>query len=304
VSVKKFKFDRSAVLAVLQEGDNALLVRGRLRDGRVFEGSDTLWATEARRIAGRRCRNHEPALKLSESAAQKPVDAAGGEVRAGRAAVAVPDGAVAEGLPVTVHEDPPLSDAEKGRQSVAARRLGVEAVGEPVEYGPHGARFNKPVTIELPYDRDRLPPGVRESQLAVHYWNASRGEWEALASFVDTLARVVRAQTTHFSQYQVLSGSSAVAAAGDLGEVYAFPNPARGGANPTFHVEAPGADTVSIRVYDLTGARRHEKTLTGTTPFESAWDVSGVGSGVYYYVIEASGGGSSRRKSGKLAVIK
>ena len=103
----------------------------------------------------------------------------------------------------------------------------------------------------------------------------------------------------------MLSGGNVAAAATGFGEVYAFPNPARGGVNPVIHVEAPGADTVRVNVYDVTGARRHTLTMTGAgAAHEMTWDVSGIGSGVYYYVVEASGGGSTVRKTGKLAVIK
>lgn len=299
----KAKFDRAKVQAAITDGENKLTVTGRFADGRLFEGTGRIWGKEKKPLLAKKCRNEEPALEFAEGAAQKPVPREGGEVRAGRSGVRLPDGAHAGGL-VSVHEAPPLSDDEKRKQAAAARKRGVEPVGEAVEFGPHGTRFDKPVTLELPYDRDRLPSGVKEGDLAVHYWNASRGEWEPLASIVDTAARVVRAQTTHFSQYQVLSGGIGTAAVTGFGDVYAFPNPARNGVNPTFHVEAPGADSVRIRVYDLTGKRVFERTLTGATPFEGLWDVSGVGSGVYYYHVEASGGGRTERKTGKLAVIK
>lgn len=302
-SVFKAKFDRAAVQAAIADGENKLTVTGRLADGRAFEGTGRIWGKEKKPLVAKKTKNEEPAVQFADGAAQKPVPREGGEVRAGRSGVRLPGGAHS-GVLVTVHEAPPLSEDEKRKQAAAARRRGVEPVGEAVEFGPHGTRFDKPVTLELPYDRARLPAGVKESDLGVHYWNAARGEWEALASIVDTAARVVRAQTTHFSQYQVLSGGIGTAAVTGFGDVYAFPNPARNGANPTFHVEAPGADSVRIRVYDLTGKRVHERTLTGATPFEGLWDVSGVGSGVYYYHVEASGGGETKRKSGKLAVIK
>jgi hypothetical protein len=302
-SVFKAKFDRAAVQAAISDGENKLTVTGLLADGRAFEGTGRIWGKEKKPVVAAKRRNEEPALKFADSAAQKPVPREGGEVRAGRSGVRLPDGAHA-GVLVSVHEAPPLGDDEKGRRAAAARKLGVEPVGEPVEFGPHGTRFDKPVTLELPYDRARLPSGVKESELAVHYWNAGRGEWEPLESIVDTVARVVRAQTTHFSQYQVLSGGIGTSAVSGFGDVYAFPNPARNGVNPTFHVEATGADSVRVRVYDLTGKRVFERTLTGASPFEGLWDVSGVGSGVYYYHVEASGGGDVKRKTGKLAVIK
>lgn len=305
VTAYKAKFDRVRVAAALQAEDNVVTVAGRFTDGRAFAGHGRIWGKERKPLVTRRAKNAAELLKLAEKAAQKPMHREGGELRAGRAGVRLPEGSIDGGVPVTVHEEPPEDRAAESRRLAAATKKGLEPVGAVVEYGPHGTRFAKPVTLELPYERERLPGDVKESELAVHYWNQSRGEWEALPSIVDTAARVVRAQTTHFSQYQVLSGGNVPAAATGFGEVYAYPNPARGGANPVIRVEAPGADTVRVRIYDVGGARRHEVTLTGAAAaHETAWDVSGIGSGIYYYVVEASGGGSIVRKTGKLAVIK
>lgn len=308
VAILKLKFDRAKVQAAIASGENRLTVRGRLTDGRTVEGTGRIWGKVRKPIAGRRVKNLAPALKLSENAAQKPVNHEGGEVRAHRAAVRLPEGALPAGVPVTVNEAPTQDEAEKNRQSSAAAKRNVAAVGAAVEYGPHGARFDKPVTIELPFERERLPSGVKESEIAVHYWNAARGDWEALPSIVDGPARVVRAQTTHFSWYQVFSGGNSSPAAAGLafGDVYAYPNPARGGANPVVRVEAPLADRVELKIYDVTGALRHAATATGTAAaHEFVWDASSVPSGVYFYVARASVAGSGDIVSkGKLAVIK
>jgi hypothetical protein len=141
---------------------------------------------------------------------------------------------------------------------------------------------------------------------------------------VHPLESVVTAKTMHFSLYQVLA-SQAGASAGlpastadssfVLREVYVFPNPARGGAKPVFHVEVGVADRVRIRVFDAAGRPVYEASLTdpprviddGTGPeyaYEHVWE-GRIASGLYFYVIEAEKAGSAPiRKSGKFVVVR
>ena len=142
-----------------------------------------------------------------------------------RAAVVFPEGAVTSPLGVTV-STPKKSDLmEIRRQAAVESRKGLVAASGGVQYGPEGSHFAKPVTLELPYDRAALPAGVSESDLAVHYWIPALGDWEKLASSVDSRNQIVRAQTSHFSLYQIFGGGSAASAP-------ASPN------DPTFAVHA------------------------------------------------------------------
>ncbi len=133
-----------------------------------------------------------------------------------------------------------------------------------------------------------------------------------MTSSVDTQNQVVRAQTTHFSLYQIFFGggnqAGASGSSGSLafGQVYAYPNPARPGQSPTIHVEAGSADTVVIHIYDLAGQLKAGATLPASgSAVEYHWDVGGVGSGVYIYVVTASQGGNGKiRYTSRLAVIK
>ena len=99
-----------------------------------------------------------------------------------------------------------------------------------------------------------------------------------------------------------------------LGEVYAFPNPAKR-HNPTLHIEVGIADSVEIRIYDIAGDLAHETRLAGMPQiiddgqgpqyaYEYTWDISGIGSGVYIYAIRARKGKQDIRSVGKCAVIK
>ena len=108
------------------------------------------------------------------------------------------------------------------------------------------------------------------------------------------------------------------AASGDfaLGEVYAFPNPARSPAGPVLHVEAGYADSLEVRLYDIAGDLKRELRLTGAPQliddgqgpqfaYEAAIDTRGLGSGMYVYVVRATKAGSpDLRASGKLAIVK
>ncbi len=77
-------------------------------------------------------------------------------------------------------------------------------VGRGVRIGPAGARFEQPVTIELPYQRAGLPAGVMESDLAIHAWNPETRVWEVLPSAVDMDHQIVRAQTGKFTLCQIM----------------------------------------------------------------------------------------------------
>ncbi|MBI3297911.1 MAG: SMP-30/gluconolactonase/LRE family protein, partial [Elusimicrobia bacterium] len=99
-----------------------------------------------------------------------------------------------------------------------------------------------------------------------------------------------------------------------LRSVYAFPNPAVGGARPTVHVAVGKADKVTLKFYDVAGTPVHEATLD--TPavvndeqgpqwaYEYAW-AGHIPSGVYLYSVLAEKGGQAPiRRVGKLAVVR
>jgi hypothetical protein len=99
-----------------------------------------------------------------------------------------------------------------------------------------------------------------------------------------------------------------------LGEVYVYPNPAKGGQVPTFHIEAGIADSVKITVYTVAGEVAHNYTVTGAPnaindgnglgyAYEYAWR-GHIASGVYYYAIEAQKAGKKLKKTGKFAVVR
>ncbi|MBI2788189.1 MAG: IPT/TIG domain-containing protein, partial [Elusimicrobia bacterium] len=229
-----------------------------------------------------------------------------------KAAVDIPANAMEADTEITLKR---IKGDELRKQ--AAEDIQKKAAGEPIEFGPEGTRFATPVTIELPYD-----PALTkdETKIAIHYFNPLRREWEELPSVVDRARKVVTAKTDHFSIYQPM-GLAPTAAAQDefyFRDAYAFPNPVRGAALVTFRIQPGLAETVEVRVYDLSGRKIHESsdfTFLGAiddgngkgalNTYDHAWSVSGVGSGVYNFVIKASQRGNKPiTKSGKVGVIR
>jgi sugar lactone lactonase YvrE len=247
-----------------------------------------------------------------------PVDGGKVELDDGTA-VRVPAGAAASEVTVTVRSAGAITASAVSQKELNRQAHGLAAVSREIEYGPEGTTFGAPVTLIFAYDTARLASlGAKEETLKVHYWNPVSGDWQALETVVDAEAGTVSAQTMHFSVYQVMAVGASPQATADatfrLGEVYVFPNPAKGGAKPVFHIETGIADSVEIKVYTVSGRQAHEHTLTGTPAilddgnglsyaYEYAWD-GYIPSGVYYYVIEAEKAGQKLRKAGKFAVVR
>lgn len=111
-----------------------------------------------------------------------------------------------------------------------------------------------------------------------------------------------------------ISAAAGPSAEFKLREVYVFPNPAKRGKVPAFHIEVGIADSVKITVYTVSGEEAHSRTLSGTPAviedgngaeyaYEYAWQ-GHIPSGVYYYLIEAQKDGRKLKKTGKFAVIR
>jgi sugar lactone lactonase YvrE len=117
-----------------------------------------------------------------------------------------------------------------------------------------------------------------------------------------------------FPEQDVFAGSGAADLSFVLGEVFAFPNPAKAGERPTIHVEAGLADRVTIQIYNLAGQEMATAALdqtpvvidSGSGPryaYEWTWSGSAA-SGVYLYAVDAEKSGEHLKKTGKFAVVR
>ena len=248
-------------------------------------------------------------------------DDGGSAWRSDGTGVQVPPGNV--GLTVGVGDAAAGADIAS-RQSQRQTQSLSPAASE-VDFEPSGTMFASPVTLSLAYDPLQVAQAsLDETALQVYWWNANAKQWVALPSTVDTVAKVVRAQTSHFSLYQAMapaalplsSGGGAYDAFG-LRAHYAFPNPSRRGAAVDFRIQPGLADSVDLRVYGLTGRKVLSTTISNVQfiddgnglgsqdTYDYLWNVGGVGSGVYTYVFVAHKSGQHDiTASGRVGIIK
>lgn len=150
-----------------------------------------------------------------------------------------------------------------------------------------------PTALSISYANANIA-GLTPSQFIIARFDAAQNVWVPLHSSVDESNQVVRAQTAHFSLFQVMQS----APSNTVSTAKAFPNPLRpslGHRAMTF-IRLP-ADS-RIRIYTLKGALIKE--LAANASGMVSWDgtnQSGAAavSGVYFVL--AQGAGESRTLS-------
>ncbi|MGD9642244.1 MAG: hypothetical protein AB7V08_05830 [Elusimicrobiales bacterium] len=300
VTYLMLKFMRADVAAIIPEGEFSLKLTGQLADGRNFSGESMNRALSSKKTF----------TALLEKRA-------GERKGAGGLKVDIPAGAFKGNpellLTAAPEEAEEVGEEEKGKRAKGLKNRSLAAVSEAFEFGPHGSVFEKPVTISLPYRPELLPQGADENALQVAYWNAAAGDWEILPSVVSRADKSVSAQTGHFSTYQVMAGAAPAAApaapvpASALGEVYVFPNPAKGGAVPVLHVDAASGENLQVKVFSASGRLAYEGAVSGAPVSGGAYELELRGSfpsGVYYYQAEVQSGGGKLKRAGKFAVVR
>jgi len=94
-----------------------------------------------------------------------------------------------------------------------------------------------------------------------------------------------------------------------LSEVYAYPNPSRGATSRIHYRLAAQATTVSVRIYDPTGALVAElpvgpAELAGSAEHAVVWDHSSLASGIYLCRVEVQSSSGTEVRFSALAVIR
>ncbi|MBI4655415.1 MAG: T9SS type A sorting domain-containing protein [Elusimicrobia bacterium] len=164
----------------------------------------------------------------------------------------------------------------------------------------------------MPYDPAKLD-GAKEEDIRIGWYNPTTNQWEEMETTVDKILKLVKAWTNHFSIYVVMAPEMPVEEF-QMGEVYVFPNPAKGSENLTFHIETGIADKVNIKIYTVSGRLALDHTITQmpqtiddgnglSYAYEYAW-TENIPSGIYYYLIETEKSGQKLKAKGKFAVIR
>jgi len=130
-----------------------------------------------------------------EEVASAVVSVEGGVLAYGPVKVDVPAGALAADTSVSITRlDAPFhSEPTKTDDAGPVTALPISSV---YDFGPAGIRFEKAVTVTLPYDPGMGPDGIDPEKVALAYWNGQ--EWMAVRGTVDAQARTVSVELKEF----------------------------------------------------------------------------------------------------------
>ena len=143
-------------------------------------------------------KTHAPAPTTGGGVSQVIEPAEGGKVLVAEGAVAgsavtIPGGAIDHPIEVTIDPGMPLDEV-----SLPA--------GPPIEVGPSGTEFMRPVTVELPYTEPLPPLGVGQEStpedLVVTIRSAGGDVERKIPLTIDRQRHLVSVQTLHFSTFQ------------------------------------------------------------------------------------------------------
>ena len=161
--------------------------------------------------------------------------------------------------------------------------LGSNEFSHPVELGPDGTTFDKPVTLTLAFDGSKVPAGVPFDKLAILVWKGD--SWDIVPnSVVNTADNTVSAPISHFSVYSVGMGyftptsqpSSQEILVGETTRVYAV---------TTAYDVAPATYCDTVRVQDSSGAWVYQPQCTTV---DEQYTYAPVGLRVSYFISDGS----------------
>jgi len=119
----------------------------------------------------------------------------------GNLTITIPEGTIAldeDGEPLsgmTADVDPSPPDPPEG----------ANIIGLAYDFGPAGATFEPPITLEYTYDPDEIPEGVAEADLVIAMWDEEAGEWVELPCTVDPVTNTITASVSHFTTFAIIA---------------------------------------------------------------------------------------------------
>jgi len=88
---------------------------------------------------------------------------------------------------------------------------GAYIIGLAYDFGPDGATFDPPITIEYTYDPDEVPEGVAEEDLVIAFYDEDAGEWVECPCTVDTETHTITASVSHFTCFAIIGAAKPAA---------------------------------------------------------------------------------------------
>jgi len=77
-------------------------------------------------------------------------------------------------------------------------------IGLAYDFGPDGATFDPPITLEYSYDPEALPEGVDEEDLVLAYYDEEAGEWVECECTCDPDTNCITACVCHFTSFAII----------------------------------------------------------------------------------------------------
>ena len=143
------------------------------------------------------------AVALVEAGVPATIGIGGGEVASsdGQVSLSIPPDAVGGPTPISI-------------SAPTTSRPGTGAWSSPIELGPDGTTFSKPVELSIGYDVTKLPEGVIPEALKLSTWVVDH--WEDVpGSTLNVSDATVSASISHFSSYALVIWPNAVRGASD-----------------------------------------------------------------------------------------
>ncbi len=79
-------------------------------------------------------------------------------------------------------------------------------VGFHYDAGPHGAYFDRPITLTFTYGPNDIPERARAEDLVIALWDKDAGKWVELEGCtVDPVTNTITAEVSHFRRYTIIS---------------------------------------------------------------------------------------------------
>ena len=173
----------------------------------------------------------------------------------------IPDGTIAldedgnrlGSLEVTIDESPPEPPED------------AYIIGLAYSFGPGGATFDPPITLEYTYDPADIPEGVAAEDLVLAFYDEVAGEWIELVCVVDTVNNTITASVSHFTTFAIIGAVTPPTAAFTVSSLSISPATVNIGETVTISLvvtNTGGKSGSYIVTLDINGVKEADETVT------------------------------------------
>jgi len=141
----------------------------------------------------------------------------------------------------------------------------AHVIGLAYDFGPDGATFDPPITLEYTYDPDDLPEGIAEEDLVLAFYDEKAGEWVELDCVVDTENNTITADVEHFTTFAIIGAVTPPPAVFTVSSLSISPATVNIGETVTISLvvtNTGGKSGSYIVTLDINGVKEADETVT------------------------------------------